>query len=70
MDELVKRITEKTGISEDQARSAVNMVAGFLKEKLPAPLAGQVENVLSGAGGMSDKLGDVAAKVGNIFGGS
>ena len=34
MDELVKRITEKTGISEDQARSAVNTVAGFLKEKL------------------------------------
>lgn len=70
MDELIKRITEKTGISEDQARSAVNTVAGFLKEKLPAPLAGQVDNVLSGTGGMTDTLGDAAAKVGNIFGGS
>jgi hypothetical protein len=70
MDELVKRITEKTGISEEQARSAVKTVAGFLKEKLPAPLAGQVDNVLSGAGGVTDNLGDVAAKVGNIFGGS
>lgn len=70
MDELIKRITEKTGISEDQARSAVNMVAGFLKERLPGPLAGQVENVLSGGGGMTDKLGDAASKVGNIFGGS
>ena len=70
MDELVKRITQKTGISEDQARSAVNMVAGFLKEKLPAPLAGQVDNALSGAGGMTDKLGDVAGKVGGLFGGS
>ena len=70
MDELVKRITEQTGISDDQARSAVNMVAGFLKERLPAPLAGQVENVLTGAGGMTDKLGDVAGKVGNMFGGS
>jgi len=70
MDELIKRITEKTGISEDQARSAVNMVAGFLKERLPAPLAGQIDNVLSGAGGASDMLGDAAAKVGNIFGGS
>ena len=70
MDELIKRITEKTGISEDQARSAVNMVAGFLKEKLPAPLAGQVDNVLGGGGGVSDTLGDAAAKVGNIFGGS
>jgi hypothetical protein len=46
------------------------MVAGFLKERLPAPLAGQVENVLTGGAGMTDKLGDVAGKVGNIFGGS
>jgi hypothetical protein len=50
MDEIIKRITETTGISEDQARSAVNIVAGFLKQKLPAPIAGQVENVLSGGG--------------------
>jgi len=71
MDELIKRITEKTGISEDQARSAVNTVAGFLKEKLPAPLAGQIDNVLTGAGGaVTDKLGDVAGKVGGLFGGS
>jgi uncharacterized protein (DUF2267 family) len=71
MDELIKRISEKTGISEDQARSAVGVVSNFLKEKLPAPIAGQVDNVLGGAGGgVSDKLGDAAAKVGNIFGGS
>lgn len=71
MDELIKRITEKTGISEDQARSAITTVSGFLKEKLPAPIAGQIDNVLSGAGGgMTDKLGDAAAKVGNMFGGS
>jgi hypothetical protein len=70
MDELVKRITEKTGISEDQARSAITTVSGFLKEKLPAPIAGQVDNVLSGAGGMTDKLGDAASKIGGIFGGS
>lgn len=70
MDELVKRITEKTGISEDQARSAISTVSGFLKEKLPAPIAGQVDNILSGAGGMSDKLGDAASKIGGMFGGS
>ena len=70
MEELIKRITEKTGISEDQARSAVTTVSSFLKEKLPAPLAGQVDNVLSGAGGMSNTLGDLASKAGGIFGGS
>jgi len=68
MEELVKRITEKTGISEDQARSAINTVSGFLKEKLPAPIAGQIDNVLSGAGG--DTLGNAASKIGGMFGGS
>ena len=69
MDELIKRITERTGISEDQARTAVTTVTGFLKEKLPAPIAGQVDNVISGAGGtVVDKVGDVAAKVGGMFG--
>jgi len=70
MEELIKRIQEKTGISEEQARSAVNTVSGFLKEKLPSPIAGQVDNVLSGAGGISDKLGDAASKIGGMFGGS
>ena len=70
MDEIIKRITEKTGISEDQARTAVTTVSGFLKEKLPAPLAGQIDNVLSGAGGTTDKVGDLASKVGGMFGGS
>ena len=68
MDELIKRVTEKTGISEDQARTAVNTVTGFLKEKLPAPIAGQIDNLLSGAGGVTDQLGDAAAKVGGLFG--
>ena len=69
MEELIKRITEKTGISEDQARSAINTVSGYLKEKLPAPIAGQVDNILSG-GGASDTLGNAASKMGGIFGSS
>lgn len=49
MDELVKIITEKTGINEDQARQAVTLVLDFLKKKLPAPIASQVEGVLRGS---------------------
>ena len=69
MAELIKRITEQTGISADQAKSAINTVSGYLKEKLPAPLASQVDNVLNG-GGMSDTLGNAASKLGGMFGGS
>lgn len=69
MDELIKRVTEKTGISADQARSAVETVMGFLKEKLPAPIAGQIDNLMSGAGGgVTETVGDMAAKVGGLFG--
>jgi hypothetical protein len=50
MDELIKLVTKKTGISEAQAKQAVDAVIGFLKKKLPAPIAGQIDGVLSGSG--------------------
>lgn len=64
MDELIKLVTAKAGISEDQARSAVTTVIGFLKDKLPAPIAGQLDNAVSGEGGT---VGEIASKVGGIF---
>lgn len=64
MDELIKQVVEKTGISEEQARTAVNTVMSFLKTKLPEPIAGQLDNLTSGQSG---GLGDVASKVGGLF---
>lgn len=54
MDELVKLVAEKTGISTEQARTAVTTVVGFLKGKLPAPLAGQIDGLLAGGGAPQD----------------
>ena len=70
MDELIKRVTERTGINEEQARGAVETVVGFLKERLPAPIAGQVDNALNSgaAGGIADRAGDMLGGVGGIFG--
>lgn len=67
MDELIKQVANKTGISEDQARTAVNTVLDFVKDRLPAPLAGQIDNVVSGEGGAGDVVGDIASKVGGLF---
>jgi hypothetical protein len=68
MDELIKQVTAKTGISEDQARSAVTTVLDFVKGKLPAALASQVDNAVGGGGGgASDTAGDIASKVGGLF---
>jgi hypothetical protein len=65
MDELIKQVVAKTGISEDQARTAVQTVIGYLKEKLPAPVAGQIDAVL---GGSTPNLGDVSKNLGGLFG--
>ena len=50
MDELVNLIVKKTGIPADTAQTVVNLVVDYLKKKLPAPLAGQIDGLLSGAG--------------------
>ena len=66
MDELIKLVTQKVGISEAQAKQAVETVLGFLKDKLPAPVASQVEGVLTG-GEMPD-VGGIGKKLGGLFG--
>jgi nucleoid DNA-binding protein len=60
MDELVKMVSQKVGISEDQAKQAVNVVVNFIKERLPAPIASQVDNVINNPG--------VAGAIGGLFG--
>ncbi|MFO7741175.1 MAG: hypothetical protein R6X31_02570 [Anaerolineae bacterium] len=66
MDELVKRVSEKTGLSEDQAKTAVETVLSYLKENLPAPIAEQVEKALSGDEGVD--LEGLAKGLGGMLG--
>ncbi len=48
MDDLIKQLTEKVGISPDQAKGAIKTVMGFIGDKLPGPIAGQVNKLLGG----------------------
>jgi uncharacterized protein (DUF2267 family) len=64
MDELIKMVSSKVGISEAQAKEAVEIVIGFLKDKLPSPVAGQIDAVLEG----DMDVGGVAGKLGGMFG--
>ncbi|MBN1640391.1 MAG: hypothetical protein JXA09_04075 [Anaerolineae bacterium] len=59
MDELVKLVAKKTGIPEATAKTAVETVLNFLKQKLPAPIASQIDKVVSGGdlGGLGGLLG-------------
>lgn len=68
MEELIKQVSAKAGISDDQARSAVNTVVDFIKTRLPEPIAGQIENAMTGeGGGIGGTVGDMASKVGGLF---
>jgi hypothetical protein len=60
MNELVQRVVQKTGIPEDTAQQAIDAVLGFLKERLPGPVATELENVINGEGGGSSGLGSAA----------
>ncbi|GAB4474959.1 MAG: hypothetical protein Kow00124_15450 [Anaerolineae bacterium] len=64
MNELIKLVSEKTGLSEDMAKVAVNTVLDFLKKKLPNPIAAQIDSALSG----DVDLGDVAKGLGGLLG--
>jgi uncharacterized protein (DUF2267 family) len=66
MDELIKQVSQKANISPDQAKSAVDTVLAFLKDKLPAPLADQVKAALSG---QQVDASAVTNALGGLFGG-
>jgi hypothetical protein len=73
VDELIKLVAGKVGISSEQAEQAVHTVLGFLKDRLPGPIAGQLDNIVGGgsagaggAGGLD--LGAVEGALGGLFG--
>ncbi len=46
MEELLGLIVKQTGIPASIAQTVVNMVVDFLKQELPAPVAGQIDAIL------------------------
>lgn len=77
MHELITLLTEKAGISPEQASKVLDTVKDFVKDKFPM-MAGAVDNLLGSdtkpaAGGNADAGGDIADaakdKLSNLFGG-
>lgn len=68
MNDLVKMVAERVGVGDDKAKLAVDTVVGYLKEKLPQPIAGQIDQVVGGGtggssgGGLSGAIGDVMGR--------
>ena len=66
MDTLVNMVAQRTGLSEDKARAAVETVVGFLKQRAPAGLSGQIDALVSGREGAS--AGGIASALGGMLG--
>jgi hypothetical protein len=68
MEELVKQITERTGLPADQARAAAQTAVDFIKEKLPESMRGYVDMAL-GSGMIDDVANQASGLLGGLFGG-
>lgn len=62
----VNMVAQRTGLSEDKGRRAVDTVEGFSKERAPAGLSGQIDSLV--AGGEGANRGGIASRIGGMFG--
>jgi hypothetical protein len=69
MDDLIKQITERTGLPADQARAAAQTTIDFIKEKLPESMRGYVDMALN-SGMIDDVAGQASGLLGGLFGGT
>ncbi len=82
MDEILKILAQHLNISEDTARKGLGAVMVFLKDHLPAGVAGQLQQALPGSDGLASHfeenkdpessgglLGMVSGLAGKVLGG-
>ncbi len=51
MNEIIQQLKSRVGLNDNQAQSAAQTVVDYLKQRLPGPVAGELDKVISGAGG-------------------
>jgi len=69
-EQLTNLIVKRTGITQENAQKAVLVVFDFLKTKLPAPIATQLDSFLSGGTTITEQAGGfLKSKVGPVLAG-
>ena len=67
MDELIELVAKKAGISESQAKKAVDTVVDFLNDRLPEPIGGHLDDYLEG-NVSQDTISQVTKGLGGLLG--
>ncbi len=65
MNEIVQMVSQKTGISQDKAQQAVEIVINHLKSRLPGPIASHLDQ-FTGGGNTESQASNM---LGNMLGG-
>ncbi len=65
MEELINIVVQKTGISQEDAQKAVQVVMDTLKTRLPAPIAAHLDALLTG--GVSGEINSLEGEAGNLI---
>lgn len=71
MDEIISKLVQQLGLSEDIAKQAVELVLEKLEDILPEPIGDQLEAILNGDVDLT-KLGEdegLLGKLSGLFGG-
>ncbi len=70
-EQVINLIVKRTGITQEHAEKAVLVVFDFLKTKLPAPIASQLEPFLTGgpANATNQQAGGFVKKVEGVLAG-
>jgi hypothetical protein len=66
MNELVELLKSRVGLDDQKAQSAAQSVIDFLKQRLPGPVASQIESAVGG-GGIQGAKEMVGEKLGGIL---
>lgn len=70
MDAMIKQIAEKTGVDPSMVTKVVPAVLDFIKDKLPGPIASQIDGLLDGGDGEGGGVADTLKKgLGGLLGG-
>lgn len=71
MEEMVQKLSQRTGLAPDKAQEAVDVIISMLKEKLPEPMAKGLDSLLAGGsagGSFLDEAKLMASGLGSMFG--
>lgn len=65
MDELVNIVAQKAGLSQEDARKAVEVIIAELKSRLPTPLSSHLDAFVTG--GVSGGVGALVEEAGGLL---